>query len=65
MKPTPRNIDVNGKTRPTTSAGIASPKAKDDLKEAEGIIKGDSKKNECDRVGRVVYKEREEENPKN
>ena len=44
MKPTPRNIDVNGNTRPTTTAGIASPKAKDDLKEAQGIIKGDSKK---------------------
>lgn len=43
MKPT-RNIDINGKTRPTTTAGIASPKAKGNLKEAEAIIKGDSKK---------------------
>jgi hypothetical protein len=40
MKPKPRNIDVNGKTRPTTTTGIASPKDKGSLKEAEGIIKG-------------------------
>jgi hypothetical protein len=40
----PRNIDVNGKTRPTSTKGIATPKAKAHLDEAEGIIKGDAKK---------------------
>jgi hypothetical protein len=40
----PRNIDVNGKTRPTSVKGIATPKAKAHVEEAEGIIKGDVKK---------------------
>jgi len=40
----PRNIDVDGKTRPTSTKGIATPKAKGDIEEAEGIIKGDAKK---------------------
>jgi hypothetical protein len=40
----PRNIDVNGKTRPASTQGIATPKAKGSMKEAEGIIKGDPKK---------------------
>jgi hypothetical protein len=40
----PRNIDVNGNKRPTTTQGIATPKAKGSVKEAEGIIKGDPKK---------------------
>jgi hypothetical protein len=40
-----RNIDVNGKTRPGSTQGIATPKATaGHLKEAEGIIKGDEKK---------------------
>ncbi len=44
MKRELRNIDVDGKTRPTSTQGIASPKAEGHLKEAEGIIKGDAKK---------------------
>jgi hypothetical protein len=41
----PRNIDVNGKTRPASTQGIATPKAtKGSVKETEGIIKGDPKK---------------------
>jgi hypothetical protein len=44
MKQQPRNIDVDGKTRPTSTQGIASPKAEGHVKEAEGIIKGDPKK---------------------
>jgi hypothetical protein len=44
MKAVQRNMDFNGKTRPTSTEGFASPKAKGNLKEAEGIIKGDSTK---------------------
>jgi hypothetical protein len=44
MKSVQRNIDVNGKTRPTPIEGIASPKVKSYVREAEGIIKGDAKK---------------------
>lgn len=48
MKPTEkmgtRNMDTSGKTRPTSTQGIASPKVKGALKEAEGIIKGEPKK---------------------
>ena len=40
----PRNIDVDGKTRPTSTKGIATPKAKAHVEEADGIIKGDPKK---------------------
>jgi hypothetical protein len=40
----PRNIDVYGKTRPTSTKGIATPKTKAHLEETEGIIKGDAKK---------------------
>jgi hypothetical protein len=41
----PGNIDVNGKTRPASTQGIAAPKAmKGSVKEAEGMIKGDPKK---------------------
>jgi hypothetical protein len=40
----PRNIDVDGKTRPTSTQGIATPKAKAQVEEAEGITKGDAKK---------------------
>ena len=40
----PRNIDVHGKTRPTSVNGIATPKAKAHIEEAEGIVKGDAKK---------------------
>ena len=43
MKSVQRNIDVNGKTRPTSIVGIASPKVKNSVKEAEGM-KGDAKK---------------------
>jgi hypothetical protein len=32
-------MDVNGKTRPASKEGIASPKAKGKLKEAEGSSK--------------------------
>jgi hypothetical protein len=39
----PRNIDVNGKTRPTSTKGIATPKVKAHIEEG-GIIKGDAKK---------------------
>ena len=39
----PRNIDANGKTRPTTTKGIATPKTKVNVEEAEDIIKGDAK----------------------
>jgi hypothetical protein len=35
----PRNFDVNDKTRPTTTKGIATPKTKAHVEEAEGIIK--------------------------
>ena len=48
----PRNIDVNGKTRPTSTKGIATPKAKAHIEEAEGIIKGDAKK-----AGEAVMKQ--------
>jgi hypothetical protein len=41
---TSRNIDVSGKTRPTSTKGIATPKTKARVEEAEGIIKGDAKK---------------------
>jgi hypothetical protein len=46
MKPlTPRNIDVDGKTRPTSTQGIATPKvSRGNIKETEGIVKGDAKK---------------------
>lgn len=44
MKAMQRNMDINGKTRPSSTKGFAIPKAKGNLKEAEGIIKGDSKK---------------------
>jgi hypothetical protein len=40
----PRNIDVNGKTRPTSTKGIATPKTKAHLEQTEGIIKGNAKK---------------------
>jgi hypothetical protein len=40
----PRNIDVNGKTRPTSTKGIAAPKAKAHVEKREGIIKGNAKK---------------------
>ena len=40
----PHNIDVNGKTRPTSTKGIATPKTKAHLEETERIIKGDAKK---------------------
>jgi hypothetical protein len=40
----PRNIDVNGKTRPASTKGIATPTAKAHVEEAEGIIRGDAKK---------------------
>jgi hypothetical protein len=43
MKSVQRNIDVNGKTRPTSIEGIASPKVKNYVKEAEGIVEGDAK----------------------
>ena len=48
----PRNIDVNGKTRPTSIKGIATPKAKAHLEETEGIIKGEAKK-----AGQAVIKQ--------
>jgi hypothetical protein len=48
MKPTEkmgtRNMDSSGKTRPTSTQGIASPKVKGTLKEAQGIIQGNAKK---------------------
>ena len=42
-----RNIDVNGKTRPTSNPGDSHHSAKaikGSVKEAEGVIKGDPKK---------------------
>jgi hypothetical protein len=48
----PRNIDVYGKTRPTSTKGIATPKAKAHLEETEEIIKGDAKK-----AGEAVIKQ--------
>jgi hypothetical protein len=48
----PRNIDVNGKTRPPSTVGIATPKAKARVEEAEGIIKSDAKK-----AGEAVIKQ--------
>ena len=48
----PRNIDVNGKTRPISTKGIATPKTKAHLEETEGIIKGGAKK-----VGDAVMKQ--------
>jgi hypothetical protein len=52
----PKNIDVNGKTRPTSTTGIANPKAKAQVEEAEGIIKGDAKK-----AGEAVFKQSRKE----
>ena len=37
MKKEPRNIDVDGKTRPTSTQGIAGPKTEGHLKEAERL----------------------------
>jgi hypothetical protein len=48
----PLNVDVNGKTRPTSTKGIATPKTKARLEETEGIIKGDGKK-----AGEAVMKQ--------
>jgi hypothetical protein len=46
-KPGPRNMDTDGKTRPTSTHGVASPRAnKGWTKEAQGIIKGDAKEAE-------------------
>jgi hypothetical protein len=42
MKPV--HVDVNSKTRHSSKEGLAGPKSQENLKEAEGIIKGDSKK---------------------
>ena len=48
----PLNVDVSGKTRPTSTKGIATPKTKARLEEPEGIIKGDGKK-----AGEAVMKQ--------
>jgi hypothetical protein len=48
----PRNIDVIGKTRPTSTKAITTPKTKAHLEETEGIIKGDAKK-----AGEAVMKQ--------
>jgi hypothetical protein len=41
-----RNMDTDGKTHPTSTKGIASPRASKggEMKEAQGIIKGNAKK---------------------
>jgi hypothetical protein len=49
MKPTdkwrPRNMDTDGKTRPASTQGIASPRTNEgEREEAEGILKGNPKK---------------------
>jgi hypothetical protein len=38
------HVEVNSRTRPISNEGLASPKAKENLKEADGIINGDAKK---------------------
>ena len=48
----PRNINLNGKTRPTSTKGIATPKTKAHFEETEGIIKGDARK-----AGEAVIKQ--------
>jgi hypothetical protein len=47
----PRNIDVNGKTRPISTKGIATPKTKAHLEDG-GNYQGDAKK-----VGDAVMKQ--------
>jgi hypothetical protein len=45
QKSEPRNMGTDGKTRPTSTQGIASPRATEgQVKEVQGIIQGDAKK---------------------
>jgi hypothetical protein len=39
-----RNIDRDGVTHPPSTKGIASPRSSKEVKEAEGVIKGNPKK---------------------
>jgi hypothetical protein len=50
-----RNIDTDGKTHPTSTKGMASPKAikGGGMKEAQGIIKGDAKKREKESLSAI------------
>jgi hypothetical protein len=50
-----RNIDTDGKTHPTSTKGITSPKASKggDMKVVQGIIKGNAK-----RAGEVIERNR-------
>jgi hypothetical protein len=42
----PHNIDIDGKTRPTSTKGFATPKTKFYIEKAEEIVQDDRKKPE-------------------